>query len=190
MWTVERLRSFEESIREAYLTGEVRGALHLSRGNESKLIEIFKDVSPGDWVFSTWRSHYHALLKGVPEEEVRAEIMAGRSINLNFPEHRFFTSSIVGGTLPIATGVALAMKRSGGGDRVWCFIGDMTATCGMFKDCVRYAQNFDLPMQFIVEDNHYSTNTPTEEIWGSWKGNTKIKRYAYDREWPHSGYKL
>ena len=193
MWTVERLRAFEESIRDAYLTGEIRGALHLSRGNESQLIEIFKDIRPTDWVFSTWRSHYHALLHSIPEDKVRAEIMAGKSINLNFAEHRFFTSSIVGGCLPIATGTALAIKRQGGAERVWCFVGDMAASCGMFHDCNLYAWSFDLPITFVVEDNGHSTNTPTHEAWGC-RGygisSDRIRRYKYEREWPHSGYRL
>ena len=192
MWTVERLRAFEGSIREAYLTGEVRGALHLSRGNESQLIEIFRDIGPGDWKFSTWRSHYHALLSGVPEDRVRAEIMAGHSISLHFPEHRFFTSSIVGGCLPIATGVAMAIKRQRGSERVWCFVGDMASSIGIFADCNRYAWAFELPITFVVENNGYSTTTPTHEAWGcryKMKGE-KIIHYEYEREWPHSGYKL
>ena len=190
MWTVERLRAFEESIREAYLTGEVRGALHLSRGNESQLIEIFKDIGPRDWVFSTWRAHYHALLHGVPEDQVRLQIMLGHSISLNFHEHRFFTSSIVGGCLPIATGVAMAIKRQGGSERVWCFVGDMAASCGMFNDCVKYARGFDLPMEFIVEDNGFSTTTPTAEVWGTSLSCPKTQWYGYKREFPHSGYRL
>lgn len=192
-WTNERLRAFEESIRQAYLSGEAIGAVHLSRGNESQLIEIFRDINPQDWKFSTWRSHYHALLSGVPESLVRAEILAGRSISLQFPEYRFFTSSIVGGILPIATGVAAGIKLRGEDRKVWCFVGDMTASCGMFADCVKYALNYDLPIKFIVEDNEHSTNTPTDAAWGApvWRNEApNISYYRYQREWPHSGFKL
>lgn len=192
MWTVERLREFEESIRAEYEAGRATGAVHLSRGNEAQLIEIFKSIAPTDWVFSTYRSHYHALLHGLPEDLVRAEILAGRSICLNSAVHRFFTSSIVGGCLPIATGTAMGIKRSGGGERVWCFVGDMAASCGMFSDCRKYSMGFSLPINFVIEDNGFSTNTPTIEAWGGchyFAVPTDV-RYEYEREWPHSGFKL
>ena len=191
MLTVEELRGFEESIRDLALLGELRCALHLSRGNEAQLIEIFAQVKLCDWVFSTWRSHYHALLKGIPVDEVRSAILAERSINLNSEAHRFFSSSIVGGCLPIATGVALGVKRAGGSERVWCFVGDMAASGGMFHDCVKYSSGFDLPITFVVEDNGLSCSTPTDDTWSPYKVNwpSKIKRYTYATEWPHSGVK-
>lgn len=185
-WTAERLRAFEQSIFDAAVRGEIVAALHLSRGNESQLLDIFQHIRPRDWVFSTWRNHYHALLHGLPEEYVRAEIFAGRSISLNSAKHRFFTSSIVGGCLPIAVGVAMAIKRSGGKRRVWCFVGDMAASCGMFHDCTQFAAGHQLPITFVVEDNSYSTNTPTDETWGA-RGRPDIRLYHYQREFPHSG---
>lgn len=189
-WTVERLREFEEGIRAEYEAGRAVGAVHLSRGNESPLLDIFKNIGPQDWVFATYRSHYHALLKGIPEAWVRAEILAGRSICLNNAEHRFFTSSIVGGCLPIAVGAALAIHRRGWSERVWCFVGDMAASCGMFHDCQKYAAGFGLPVTFVVEDNGMSTNTPTEETWGNASNDAHIQRYQYTREWAHSGFKV
>ena len=193
-WTVQGLREFEESIRAAYDGGKIRGALHLSRGNESQLIEIFKDVKPTDWVFSAWRNHYHALLHGIPADLVRHEIMMGRSISLTNVKHRFFTSSIVGGILPIALGVALALSRDPDNRTVvWCFVGDMTASCGMFTDCEQYAHNLNLPIAFIIEDNGHSTNTPTVEAWHGDNGfieSEHVRHYSYKREWPHSGFKL
>lgn len=191
-WTVEGLREFEESIRAEYEAGRAVGAVHLSRGNEAPLIEIFKNIGPQDYCFSTYRSHYHALLKGVQADWLRSEIIAGRSICINSAHNRFFTSSIVGGCLPIATGTALAIKRRGGSEKVWCFVGDMAATTGMFNDCWKYALFFELPITFVVEDNGWSTNTPTDAAWnGNFPaGGTKVIRYLYERDWPHSGFKL
>lgn len=190
VWTVESLRAFEQSILEAYQRGEAKGAVHLSRGNEAQLIEIFKKVKTDDYVFSTYRSHYHALLCGIPEEEVRAQIMLGNSINLTLPSHRFYSSSIVGGSLPIAVGTALAIKRRKESTHVWCFVGDMAASCGMFKDCEKFARGHDLPIMFVVEDNGMSTNTPTRETWGDlWSLKRQVLHYDYKRELPHSGYR-
>ena len=80
--TKDELIAFERDIANEFEVGHIRAPVHLHGNNEDQLIEIFKDVKADDWVFSTHRSHYHALLKGVPPELVRAEIMARHSINL------------------------------------------------------------------------------------------------------------
>lgn len=200
-WTPERLRAFEESVKKLFLDGKIRAPIHLSGGNEERLIEIFKQVQPGDWVFSTHRSHFHALLKGIPGDWVSREILEGRSIHLNNAEHRFFTSAIVGGCLPIALGVAMAIKRNSQGRRVWCFIGDMAFETGVASECIKYARGFELPLCVVVEDNGLSTNTPTREVWGipqelplldqggvielcNW-GQGKVVYYPYQRVYPH-----
>jgi len=178
------LKAFEREVADAFERGEIRGPIHLSDGNEDQLIKIFKDIPLSAWVFSTWRSHYHALLHGVPRERVMADILAGKSMFLHYPEHRFFTSAIVGGILPIACGVAAA------GAEVWCFVGDMTFTIGAFHDAVHWALGYDLPIQFVVEDNGLSTNTPTNEAWGDTDAirPNKWRRYKYTRgAYPHVG---
>lgn len=166
VYTPEALRAFEEDIKQTYLTGVIRGAIHLSGGNEEQLIAIFKGVRPQDWVFSTYRSHYHALLRGVPPERVKAEILKGRSMHLNFPDFRFYTSAIVGGICPIALGAALGIKRRGEDSRVWCFIGDMASEMGVFYECQKYGQLQGLPITWVIQDDGLSTNTPTREVWG------------------------
>ena len=62
-WTPEKLIQFEQDIVNLWESGKIRGPIHLSNGNEEQLIEIFKRVKETDWVFSTWRSHYHWVLK-------------------------------------------------------------------------------------------------------------------------------
>jgi pyruvate dehydrogenase E1 component alpha subunit len=179
--TPQDLRDFECEVAEAFQAGRIRGPVHLSDGNEEMLCELFREIRREDYVFATWRSHFHALLHGVPRDLVMAEILAGRSMMLHFPAYRFFTSAIVGGILPIACGVAAT------GQKVWCFIGDMTASIGTFADAERYAEGHDLPIQFIVEDNGLSTDTPTRETWGRGR-ERKTWRYRYKRAlYPHVG---
>lgn len=196
-WTVETLRAFEEEVRDIYLQGRIPAPVHLSRGNESQLLEIFQDVRPDDFVFSNYRSHYHALLKGIPREQVMEAILQGHSIHLEFPEHRVYTSAIVAGQIPIALGVALGIKRRGQPGKVWCFCGDMAALGGAFHECVQYAKGFDLPLTIVVECNNLSTNTPTHQVWGLphqhisdgkvWKRPYQWL-YCYNREgWAHVG---
>jgi len=179
------LMQFEEEIRQLFLAAKIRAPVHLSRGNEEPLIKIFKHVRRTDWVFSTHRSHYHALLHGIDKEWLRSEILAGRSMHINSREHRFFASPIVGGTLPIALGVAVAIKRKRSKRHVWAFVGDMAAESGIFHECTKYAARHNLPITFVVEDNGLSTNTPTQEVWGEARGKPDIIRYEHKRVWPH-----
>ena len=102
----EQLINFEKEVKQMFLDGKLRSPVHLSGGNEDQLIEIFKDIKPQDWVFTTYRSHYHALLKGVPEEKLKQWILDNKSIHFMDKEYKVFSSAIVGGCLPIALGVA------------------------------------------------------------------------------------
>ena len=189
LWDKAGLIQFERKMADHWESGKVKGPIHLSGGNEDELIEIFKYVKKTDWVFSTWRSHYHALLKGIPSEWLEEEILAGRSITIVSKENRFYSSAIVGAIIPIATGVALANKRDGKDDKVWCFIGDMAFETGQFYEMHKYATNLDLPIVFIVEDNGVSTNTPTIEAWGGIKREipSNVIWYNYKNKWPHYG---
>ncbi len=182
------LIEFEVKAKEVWETGTVLGPVHLSKGNEKQLIEIFQYVHPEDWVFSTWRNHYHALLHGVPEEWLMDEIIRGRSMKIMNKDYKFATSAIVGGIIPHALGVANALKRKKSKQKVWCFVGDMTFETGVFHECYKYAKNFDLPIQFIVEDNNLSTNTPTDETWGVKQDvPDDVIYYQYERGFPHHG---
>ena len=188
LWDKAGLIQFERKMADQWESGRVRGPIHLSGGNEDELIEIFKYVKKTDWVFSTWRSHYHALLKGVPSEWVEQEILDGRSITLVNKDEKFYASAIVGAIIPIAVGVAMANKREGNNETVWCFVGDMAFETGGFMENYKYSKNFDLPIKFVVEDNGVSTNTPTVETW---KVKSEVPSdviwYDYKKEWPHYG---
>src|SRR5215831_4668840 len=80
--TPDTLKEFEQQIAEDFNAGKIRAPVHLAGGNEEQLIDIFSAVTKSDWVLTQWRSHYHCLLKGVPPERLRADILAGRSITL------------------------------------------------------------------------------------------------------------
>jgi TPP-dependent pyruvate/acetoin dehydrogenase alpha subunit len=166
--TKSELISFEQKVSDIFETGVIKGPVHLSYNNENYLLDFFQYVNPNDWVFSTWRNHYHALLHGVPQEELMEKIMAGRSISFQSPEHHFYTSAIVNGVVPIAVGAALALKWKNEKDRmVFCFVGDMTSESGTFYEALKYSIRNELPIHFVVENNGLSTNTPTQASWGT-----------------------
>jgi pyruvate dehydrogenase E1 component alpha subunit len=185
-YSSDDLIAFEELIVSHWEAAKIRGPVHLSNGNEEQLIEIFKRIKTTDWVFSTWRSHYHAFLKGIDPTWIEEEILAGKSITLCNIDEKFYSSAIVTATLPIALGVALSLKKSGSTDKVWVFVGDMSFETGAFYEAHKYARNFDLPLYFVVEDNGVSTYTPTEATWAKKREvPTDVIHYEYKSKYPH-----
>ena len=191
--TKQDLIDFETAIAEAFNRGQIRSPVHLYSGNEDAMFEVFRDIREEDWVCCSWRSHYQCLLKGVPRDELTKEIMAGRSISLCFPKYRVVSSAIVSGIVPIAVGIALAIRRDGGTNRVHCFMGDMTSETGVVHECIKYSTNHDLPIRFIVEDNGKSVCTETRQVWNQrvltheTARNPKVVYYKYATKYPHAG---
>ena len=188
-YTKEELIQFEDDIISHWEAGEITGPIHLSNGNEEQLIEVFKKISPTDWVFSTWRSHYHALLHGVEKSKLKQKILDGKSITIVDKESKFYASAIVTGTLPIALGVAKSLKQKNSDEKVWVFLGDMAFESGIFYEVHKYARNYDLPLHFIVEDNGVSTNTPTGATWNNIQREIPedVIFYKYESKYPHYG---
>jgi TPP-dependent pyruvate/acetoin dehydrogenase alpha subunit len=188
MVTKKDLIKFELDIIKIYESGKIRAPIHLSGNNENQLLKIFKKIKKNDWVFSTWRNHYHALLKGIPANWLKKEIIAGRSMGINNIKYKFYSSAIVAGIIPIALGVAKALKLKKSQNKAWVFIGDMTFETGIFHECYKYAKNHNLPLKFVIEDNNLSTNTPTDKVWIK---KSKIPKdiiyYKYKRRYPHHG---
>ncbi len=193
---------FEELIAELFNNAKIRAPIHLSYGNEAQIIEIFKKINiENDWVCGTWRSHYQALLKGIPQDFLTEKIVNGKSMIMNFPQYKFLCSSIVGGIPSIATGLALSIKRKKSNERVWCWTGDMSAETGSWAEAYKYSLAHDLPITFIVEDNELSVLTPTKEVWGnnkwyiknynesiSWYESKNLIYYRYkNNKYPHAG---
>jgi len=186
--TPDDLLAFEADIAAEFAAGRIASPVHLAGGNEQWLISYFRNqVSSQDWVLSQWRSHYHCLLKGVPPQEVKQAIVEGRSIALCFPAYRIVSSAIVGGICPIATGLGMSIKRRNGPERVHVFVGDMTATTGIYHECVKYCAGHDLPVSFVIEDNGVSVCTRTDEVWGTARRVPDETRYYYWLTRPHVG---
>jgi len=187
--TEEDLITFEEEVKKYYEGAKITAPVHLSKGNEKEVLEIFQYVHPDDWVFSSWRNHFHALLHGLDRDVLMEDIIDGRSMSINSVKPKFYSSSIVAGIIPIAVGASKALKMKHSLKRVWCFIGDMTFETGIFYEAYKYSKNFDLPLQFVVEDNNLSTNTPTDETWGGIKRDVPddVIYYRYERGYPHHG---
>ena len=186
--TIDNLIDFESDIVKHWEGGDIHAPVHLSNGNEEQVIEIFSRISYDDHIFSTWRSHYHALCHGISPVWVKNEVLEGRSITICNLDHNFYSSAIVTGIISIALGTSIGLKRKKSKQKVWCFIGDMTFETGIFYESYKYAKNFDLPLQFVVEDNNLSTNTPVDETWGGKRDRPRdVIYYKYKSDYPHHG---
>lgn len=202
MVTKEYLISFEEEIGELFNKGKIKAPIHLYNGNEDLIIELFKEIDvENDWICCTWRNHYQGLLKGIPKDVLKQNILNGKSMVMNLPEYKFICSSIVGGIPSIAAGIAFSIRLQNKSNRVWCWVGDMSAETGAFHEAYKFSLNYDLPITFIVEDNKKSVCTPTDKIWkretpyflkkeytGGILKQKNLYYYQYQNEkYPHAG---
>jgi pyruvate dehydrogenase E1 component alpha subunit len=192
MYTEQDLIDFETDIADCFNNGMIKAPIHLYYGNEKQIIEVFKNVKKDDWVFCTWRSHYQCLLKGVPQELIKEDILKGKSITLCYAEYKVYSSAIVTGSIPISVGAALDIKNKNGTEHVWCFVGDMASETGTFFENWKYAVNHDLPITFVVEDNNKSVCTDTRKTWNTEHlyfefSKPKVIYYQYQSKYPHAG---
>lgn len=185
----QELIEFEKRIAEAFNRSEIPYPVHLSGGNEDQLIELFREIKPEDWVFSTHRPHYHYLLKGGSPKDLEIKIREGNSMYVFNRTLNFYSSAIVGGTPGIAAGLAMALKRQESFSRVWCFVGDGGEDSGHFYEAVRYVQGHKLPCTFVITDDNLSVETPKQIRYGDFeiKWPDCVRRYRYERTWPHVG---
>jgi pyruvate dehydrogenase E1 component alpha subunit len=198
----EDLINFEKEIADLFNSGQIKSPVHLYSGNEDLMIEIFKNIDiENDWVCSAWRNHYQGLLKGIPQDILKQNIIQGKSMVANLPQYKFICSSIVGGIPSIAAGIAMSIKVKNKTNKVWCWVGDMSSETGAFHEAYKYSLNHDLPITFIIEDNKKSVCSPTQRIWNREKpyyldkdytGGLLVQKnliyYQYDNQkYPHAG---
>lgn len=194
--TKNELIEFEAALAKEWEAGKIRVPVHFCGGNEDQLIEIFKEVREDDWVISTHRNHYHALLHGVSPDKlldsIRGAGKGGSMVHIS-NDPPFISTGIVAGGCGLAIGLAWALKEVGKDRKVWCFVGDGATDEGHWYEAVRYAVGWDLPVIFVVEDNNRATCTSNEERWGTSEcedvtyGCKKIRYYRYAPTYPHVG---
>ena len=175
------IRRFEEKAAEAYALGKIGGFLHLYIGEEAVAVGTTSALRPDDYAISAYREHGHCLAKGSDPKLVMAELYGrrdGLSKGKGGSMHLFDKSTnflgghaIVGAHLPIAAGVAFAIKYEGGDQVIVCYFGDGAVPEGEFHESMNLAALWKLPVIFLCENNRYAMGTSTEralaqtEIW-------------------------
>jgi pyruvate dehydrogenase E1 component alpha subunit len=167
-----RIRRLEERCVELYSAAEIRGFLHVYIGEEAVAAGAMPVLRADDNVVGTYREHGHALARGVPARAILAEMLGrvegcsrgrGGSMHLFDAEHRFFGGSgIVGASLPLATGLALADHLRSDPRVTACFFGEGAMAEGEFHEAMNLAALWRLPVLFLCENNLYAMGTALE----------------------------
>jgi TPP-dependent pyruvate/acetoin dehydrogenase alpha subunit len=181
--TMVLIRGFEDLIQSLFLRAEIYGTTHLYSGQEAVAVGVASVLEDRDRVAATYRGHGHALALGVDPQQLLDEMLGratgvngGRagSMNINAPEKRLVGSfGIVGGTIAAATGVGLALKRTGG--VAVCQFGDGAVNQGYFYECLNFCAVLRLPVVFLCENNGYGEYTPCQDVTaGSIRGRAEV----------------
>ena len=163
------IRRFEDKVAEMYTRGKITGFCHLYAGEEAVAVGAIHGLFDKDYVVSTYREHGHCLAKGASPRVVMAELFGkatgiskgrGGSMHLFDPALRFMGGyAIVGGGLPIATGLGLSIAYRGDPEVVCCFFGDGALPQGAFHESLNLASLWKLPVIFVCENNFYGMGT-------------------------------
>lgn len=167
------IRRFEEAASQLYMEGVIRGFLHLYIGEEAVAVGSISALKSQDYVITHYRDHGHALARGLDPKAIMAELCGkatgtsgGKAGSMHiFDAHRRFVGghAIVGGQLPIAIGLALAIKYKREDGVVMCFFGDGAANEGVFQESLNLASLWKLPVIFFLENNLYGMGSHIAE---------------------------
>ena len=161
------IRRFEERLLDLFEEGALNGTTHACIGQEADCVGVIEHLRPGDHIFSNHRCHGHYLAWTGDALGLLAEIMgksAGVCGGIGGSQHLcttgFKSNGILGGTVPAAAGIALAMKLAGRDAISVAFIGDGTFGEGVLYETLNIASLWALPLLVVVENNGYAQSTP------------------------------
>lgn len=170
------VRRAEQTVQARYPENEMKTPVHLSIGQEAVAVGVVAALEPGDRIYATYRSHAVFLARTLDVDGFFAElygrdagIARGKagSMHLAAPAHGFMTSSaVVGTTIPLALGAALAARYRKSGGRACAFFGDGAIDEGVFWESLNFASARRLPVLFVCEDNGLAIHARAEQRHG------------------------
>src|SRR5579864_3907554 len=171
-----RIRKFEEEGTRLYTAGQIPGAYHASIGQEATIVGACMALRDDDAMTGTHRSHGHPIGKGADIKALMAELMGkqagickGRGGSMHLADKSvgiIGESAIVGGGIPLATGVGLSAKVRGTNQVTLCFFGDGAVNQGTFHESLNMASLWKLPVIYLCENNGYALTTSLESSHG------------------------
>ena len=164
-----RIRRFEETVLEEFSRGRFFGTTHTYIGQEANAVGVLSNLESGDIVVSNHRSHGHFLAYGGNMHGLFAELMGkasgvcgGRGGSQHLHWQNFYSNGVLGGTAPIATGMALAEKYKDNDAIVIAFFGDGSLGEGVLYEALNLASLWAAPILFILENNRIAQTTPID----------------------------
>ena len=167
------VRRFEERAARAYTEALIGGYCHLNLGEEAAVVGLMAALRPSDYLFTNYREHGYAIMRGIDPKRVMAELYGrvdgvskgwGGSMHMFDITHRLLGGyGIVGGQLPLATGAALAIDYRGGDEVVMCTLGDGTTAIGAFHESLNIAALWKLPIAYVIINNGLGMGTTVEK---------------------------
>ena len=163
------IRAADDKLASIVMSGQAMLMLYSPRGHEAIAAGVTHDLTPDDYVVTTYRGLHDHIAKGVPLPELFAEILGratgtckgkGGSMHITHPASGLMvTTGIVGGGLPVANGLALASALRGDGRVTVCSFGDGASNIGAFHEALNLASLWSLPVVFVCQNNGYAEHT-------------------------------
>jgi pyruvate dehydrogenase E1 component alpha subunit len=170
------IRRFEEKAAEYYQQGQIGGFLHLYIGQEATGVGAVHAMREDDHVLTAYRDHGIAIARGLDPKACMAELLGkstgvsggrGGSMHFGSREHNFWGGyGIVGGHLPLATGIALKARYNDEDFAVLCLMGDGSTNIGYFHESLNMSAVWDLPVVWLIENNQYGMGTAVNRASG------------------------
>ena len=164
------IRQFEETVEDLFLKGLLTGTVHTCSGQEAAAVGVVSSTAKGDLVTSNHRGHGHFIAKGGDPAKMMAEIFGkqtgyssgrgGSQLMADYSLGFYGGNGIVGGSIALATGMALRIKMLNSKKIVVCFFGDGAVNQGLFHESLNMAALWKLPVLFACENNLYCMSTP------------------------------
>jgi pyruvate dehydrogenase E1 component alpha subunit len=186
------IRRFEEKCAESYSMGKIGGFCHLYIGQEAVAVGSISALRPDDYVITSYREHGQAIAKGISPEAVMAELYGkatgcskgkGGSMHLFDANVNFMGGhAIVGGQIPLATGLAFAAKYKETDQVAVCFFGEAAVNQGAFHESLNMAQLWKLPCIYLCENNMYGMGTSAQRAMSMDEVATKACAYELAAE--------
>jgi pyruvate/2-oxoglutarate/acetoin dehydrogenase E1 component/TPP-dependent pyruvate/acetoin dehydrogenase alpha subunit len=168
------IREFEEGVKFLFLEGAMPGTIHQCQGQEATAVGVCAALDAEDFITSTFRGHGHALAKGLTSEDLLFELFGastgccrgkGGSMHVGNMEKGMVPGiAIVAGGIPLAAGMALALKMRKSPQVVACFFGDGAVAEGAFHEGINLAAIWGLPVIFVCENNLYGASTRVDQV--------------------------
>jgi TPP-dependent pyruvate/acetoin dehydrogenase alpha subunit len=186
------IRQFEESVKFLFLEGTMPGTIHQCQGQEATAVGVCSALNRDDYITSTFRGHGHALAKGLTPQEMLDELFGaktgcckgkGGSMHIgNMDKGMLPGIAIVAGGIPLAAGMALALKMQKRTQIVACFFGEGAVAEGAFHEGVNMAAIWNLPVVFVCENNLYGASTRIDKVMRETRVSARATAYGFRGE--------